>query len=280
MMPMSVLRGVARQPRVGVERDAVADRREQIAGSPTCVVKLVSVAPRSSRLNSSILPRFRSHPIHACSLAFQCRSPMEQEEAIAVSGAVLPIQIFDSGARGREDRVDPPAAAATTASAKSLRMAKWMRGSRLPSASTSRCSSSASTPATLVSSVGTITIVRASSGTPVSERSSRERRCGGMAQAMTRCDQCDRHIARRDRQQQDRRELKELGPVLRPDVRKPSGEHRGRQQGDGPQVRRPLRATPPCAGRLPDAGSIGEIGFEIAAAPADQVVADVRGTIR
>ena len=46
-------------------------------------------------------------------------------------------------------------------SAKSLRIAKWMHGSRLPSASTSTCSRSASTPFALVSIVGTMTIVRA-----------------------------------------------------------------------------------------------------------------------
>ena len=72
------------------------------------------------------------------------------------------------------------------ASAKSLRMAKWMCGSMLPSATTSRCSSRASTPATLVSIVGTITIVRDSSGTPVSERSRRDSRCGRIARAIRR----------------------------------------------------------------------------------------------
>ena len=44
--------------------------------------KLVSVAPRSSRLNSSILPRFRSHPIHRPSLLVPLPRAMEQEKAV------------------------------------------------------------------------------------------------------------------------------------------------------------------------------------------------------
>ena len=47
----------------------------------------------------------------------------------------------------------------------------------MPSASTSTCSSSASTPAALVSIVGTMTIVRALSGTPL-EKSRRGSRLG------------------------------------------------------------------------------------------------------
>ena len=49
-------------------------------------------------------------------------------------------------ARRGEDRRRRRACRGVGASAKSLRIAKWMRGSRLPSASTSRCSSSAATP--------------------------------------------------------------------------------------------------------------------------------------
>ena len=89
---------------------------------------------------------------------------MEQKEAIRVLGAEPPIEALDAGARGGENRRDRRAASRASASAKSLRIAKWMRGSRLPSASTSTCSSSAATDSALVSSVGTTTIVRASSG--------------------------------------------------------------------------------------------------------------------
>src|SRR2546426_629061 len=57
-------------------------------------------------------------------------------------------------------------------------MAKCMRGSTFPRARTSTCSTSSATPATLVSSVGTTTIVRASSGTPAG-KSRRGGRRGG-----------------------------------------------------------------------------------------------------
>ena len=38
--------------------------------SPTISLKLVSIAPRTSRLNSISLPRFRSQPIHNPSASF------------------------------------------------------------------------------------------------------------------------------------------------------------------------------------------------------------------
>jgi hypothetical protein len=55
--------------RVAVERDAVA-HLGQNRGIADLRTKLVSVAPRSTRLNSSILPRLRSHPIHSRSCSF------------------------------------------------------------------------------------------------------------------------------------------------------------------------------------------------------------------
>ena len=85
-MPISCFRGVARQPRVGVERDAVAHRREDRRARRPATVKLVSVAPRSRRLNSSILPRLRSQPIHACSRAFQRRARWNRKKRSACSG--------------------------------------------------------------------------------------------------------------------------------------------------------------------------------------------------
>jgi hypothetical protein len=44
-----------------------------MASAPICVEKLVLVAPRNKRLNSSIFPRLRSQPIHACSRTFHWR---------------------------------------------------------------------------------------------------------------------------------------------------------------------------------------------------------------
>jgi hypothetical protein len=61
-------------------------------------------------------------------------------------------------------------------------MAKWIRGSKLPSARTSTCSINSATCDGPVSSVGTITMVRASSGIPA-WRSSRGRRRGGARRA-------------------------------------------------------------------------------------------------
>ena len=72
------------------------------------------------------------------------------------------------------------------ASGKSVSRPKWMRESRLPSASTSRCATSSSASATLESSVGTTTSVRASPGMPAA-RSRRGNRRGGANQDTSRC---------------------------------------------------------------------------------------------
>ena len=128
---------------------------------------------------------------------------MEQKEAIGVLGAEPPIELLDAGARGGEDRPRRPGSSRASASAKSLRIAKWMHGSRLPSASTSTCSSSAATESALVSSVGTTTIVRASSGTPIGEVEARQaaRRDRPGDHALS---ERDRDVGRRDQQQQQR----------------------------------------------------------------------------
>ena len=64
----------------------------------------MSVAPRSSRLNSSILPRFRSQPIHACSPHVPLPVAVKQEEAIGVLGAELEVERLDARARAFENR--------------------------------------------------------------------------------------------------------------------------------------------------------------------------------
>ena len=98
--------GLARQPRVGVERDHVADAgRSDGSAARRWRRSVVSVAPRSSRLNSCSLPRLRSQPIH-----FPCGfvpdpAAVEQEEALAVgSRAVAEVQARDARARGGEER--------------------------------------------------------------------------------------------------------------------------------------------------------------------------------
>ena len=57
--------------------------------SPASATKLVSVAPRSSRLNSSILPRLRSHPIHRFSCAFHCRVRWNRKNRLPLPSACL-----------------------------------------------------------------------------------------------------------------------------------------------------------------------------------------------
>ena len=58
-------------------------------------MKLVSVAPRSSRLNSASLPRLRSHPIQRPSLGFQRRSRWKKKKR---SGAVPRVELVDAAA--------------------------------------------------------------------------------------------------------------------------------------------------------------------------------------
>src|SRR2546426_337772 len=135
------------------------------SGSPTWTRKLVSLAPRSRRLNSSIFPRLRSQPIHEPSPGFHWRARWNRWNR---SVRPWPRQAFKARTPARAaSRISSSAgSSAVGASAKSPRMAKCMRGSTFPRARTSTCSNSSATPATLVSRVGTTTMVRASSGTP------------------------------------------------------------------------------------------------------------------
>ena len=142
------------------------------SSGPTCVVKLVSVAPRTRRLNSSSLPRLRSHPIHTCSRSFHCRSRWKRKNFGPGLAAGARVEVFDRGSRRREDALR-----------RRRRRASWHRRSRRGSRSESADRDSRSQslrdvrPArrrrpTLVSSVGMTTMVLDSSGTP-SESSSR-----------------------------------------------------------------------------------------------------------
>ena len=76
-------RGVARQLRVGVERDDVAHAGGHAGRRRRCATKVVSVAPRSSRLSSCSLPRLRSQPIHRRFALVPDPPAVEQEEAVA-----------------------------------------------------------------------------------------------------------------------------------------------------------------------------------------------------
>src|SRR5881409_3960281 len=128
------------------------------SGSPTWTRKLVSLAPRSRRLNSSSFPRLRSQPIHEPSPGFHWRARWNRWNR---SVRPWPRRAFKSRTPARAaSRISSSAgSSAVGASAKSPRMAKCMRGSTFPRARTSTCSNSSATPATLVSRVGTTTMV-------------------------------------------------------------------------------------------------------------------------
>ena len=171
-----------------------------------------------------------------------------------------------------------PGRSRASASVKSLRIAKWMRGSRLPSASTSTCSSSAATESVLVSSVGTTTIVRASSGMPIGEveasQTARRDRPGDDALS-----ERDRDVSRRDQQQQHQRRQSGGRSALVPSVRRdPSDQHRrhdrDRRQVDERRVREHETSRPAREPR-----SIGDVVFEVAPPPIDEVIADVGGPV-
>ena len=158
-------RGIARQTRVAVERDAVAHRRAGSTRSPTWTAKLVSVAPRSSRLNSSILPRLRSHPIQRPSRSFHCRRRWNRKKRSDASVAVLAVERLDAGARGVENLARRAAASrsARHGSRSGPRSGCADRRCRAPGPRGGRgARATRSTPSRIV---GTITIVRADAGT-------------------------------------------------------------------------------------------------------------------
>ena len=179
-----LLRAVAREARVRVERDAVAHAREDArarrpARRSSCRSRRAGAgsAPRASRA-SAPSPSTRPPPGSTGARGGRGRSGRPAPRRGARSAPRS-----RSGPRRGWRR--PPGMSRAAASAKSPRIAKWMRGSRFPSARTSRCSRSRSTPSTLVSSVGTTTRVRASSGMPA-ERSRRGSRRGGARRAARR----------------------------------------------------------------------------------------------
>ena len=110
MMPISCARGVARQARVAVERDAVAHLRQDRQRRRRAATKLVSVAPRSRRLNSSILPRLRSHPIQRPSCAFHWRVRWNRKNRSAAPSPCFALSA-SMPARGRRENLARRAAA-------------------------------------------------------------------------------------------------------------------------------------------------------------------------
>ena len=165
----------------------------RIARSPCTTTKLVSVAPRSSRLNSASLPRLRSHPIHRCFAGVPPPLAVKQEEAV---GAMPGVQGVDLPRAPAPASPSSPAIVCASASAKSLSSAKCRCGSRLARKRTSRSWNSDSTRASESMMAGTTTMVRSCAGMP-----SRKRQLRQLARRDRRRQQ---GIEQRDRQLADR----------------------------------------------------------------------------
>ena len=112
ILPISRADGVARQPRIGVERDDVADAGGHAsARRPPIGMKLVSVAPRSSRFSSCSLPRLRSQPIQRAFAVVPDPPAMQQQEAVAAGRrAVARVQPRDARPRRRRAAPSSPSA--------------------------------------------------------------------------------------------------------------------------------------------------------------------------
>ena len=87
---------------IGIERDDVSNRLKKFDVRRGSTTKLVSVAPRSSRLNSASLPRLRSHPIQRRSPAIPAALAVKIEKPLR---AVVRIQFVDALPGPREYRV-------------------------------------------------------------------------------------------------------------------------------------------------------------------------------
>ena len=74
---------VARQARVGVERDDIANVGRRQRRRAVDWMKVVSVAPRSSRFSSCSLPRLRSQPIQRAFARVPDPPAMQQQETRA-----------------------------------------------------------------------------------------------------------------------------------------------------------------------------------------------------
>ena len=116
---------VARQPRVGVERDDVAHIGGHGGRRPSTVRNVVSVAPRSSRLSSCSLPRLRSQPIQRPSPSFHTRRRCKQQEAVAARRrSVTSVQPRDALVSQRPAAPRRPATCSLAASRQSESSAK------------------------------------------------------------------------------------------------------------------------------------------------------------
>ena len=203
--------------------------------SPTLSVKLVSVAPRSSRLNSSILPRLRSHPIHRPSRSFHWRMRWNRKKrspppsACFALSAVMPARAAARISRSRgSDSVG--------ASGKSVSRAKWTCASKLPRACTSRCA---------MRSIDALDAVE-------QRRHDHHRSCRGRdgselepSQARRRdhiaddpLQQLHRNFAGRHHREQRDRDQRPAVPTMRYGVDDGHGDQHGGPDGDGSEIDR------------------------------------------
>ena len=160
MMPISS-RATPRGRRVSLSSVMQYLTCGRIDRSPTVTAKLVSVAPRKRRLNSSIFPRLRSQPIHSPSRAFHWRSRWNRKKRSPPPFACLAFS----------------AAMPARAASRIVGVVRQRLGRRVEEVAEDRevdvrvdvaerlhlqvRVQSSSTRSTLSSSVGTITIVRA-----------------------------------------------------------------------------------------------------------------------
>ena len=159
---------VARQPRVGIERDDIAHiRRRPAVADRRRPTKVVSVAPRSSRFSSWSLPRLRSHPIQLLLRLRSTHAGGAAEEALPRRQPV----------RARRLSRAIPSRAASQQRRVAVGVRSRRRSSRTASA---KCTSPSgagevvnfetldllSMASRVVSSVGTATMVRRCAGTP------------------------------------------------------------------------------------------------------------------
>ena len=130
--------------------------------------------------------------------------------------------------------------------------------------------------AVLVSIVGTTTIVRASSGIR-SEKSSRGRRRGGTAQATTRCASAmAMSAAGISRSSTSAARTRGRGALV-PERSTPPASSSAVRSQSGPDRGASRARTPVACIAAREPRPVGDIGFEIATPPIDQVIADVGG---
>ena len=238
----------------------------------------MSVAPRSSRLNSSIFPRLRSQPIHDPSRGFHWRwrwkrkkrspRPSDRRRLRASMPSWAAARIASSSGMSRAG-----------ASVKSPRIAKWMCGSRLPRASTSRCSTSSLDLGHAGEQRGHDHHRPRVRGNPVRELEAGEPPRRGQARGQP-LHEGDGQVAGGQEQQQRDHHLHPARRALPSRVGHAGPEPAARSGARWSRGRRPV-AWPKTKRRTPLAQPrpVGDVRLQVPAALPDEVVADVGGAV-